>query len=611
MDSETDALTTPATWSRPRLIVDLAWALGAAAISVVVAAVALGLTPSNIAQRWTTGTDDQILHYTLFTSATQSFPFATNGALGFPNGFNAFFSAQFDVSSVLVVGVLSLVIHNGFALLNAFYLLTFAWVALSGYAFFRALPVRPWVSAFAAVVFSLAPYHFLQVAAGHGFLANYWAIPLVGILVLVVAGARTDPFDPWARRATTPRGEFLRRALPRLGLAVGVASSGGYYYVFGVIVVGGVWLFASLGHLISRRPIRELAWPTASIVALGLSVGIELVVMSLGFGQRYAPYFQTRTFAESEYYAGRLLPLLLPWRGTDLPKLGALTNIYNSASPTSTTSEPPGMPFVASMALVALVVTLPLLALVGSQAMRATAIGRLIGDARVGVLATATLWTMLFYAVTGLGIAVAFIAGPTIRAWSRLSIVLVLLTLGLIALVLDRITSRCGLRYIVCAVLAVVVLFDQVLGVPGATPLGPTDDAEMSAFVAQADAQLPDGCGVVELPIKSFPDSGRIGDMADYDEALPYLHTPAGHLKWSYGSVKGTYGWDYWASVTDPDRFAAAVSSSDTCAVYVDTAGFNQAADGWRPYVAAVTNDRIEPIAASSSGRWLMFQVDR
>ena len=97
MDSETDALTTPATWSRPRLIVDLAWALGAAAISVVVAAVALGLTPSNIAQRWTTGTDDQILHYTLFTSATQSFPFATNGALGFPNVFNAFFSAQFDV----------------------------------------------------------------------------------------------------------------------------------------------------------------------------------------------------------------------------------------------------------------------------------------------------------------------------------------------------------------------------------------------------------------------------------------------------------------------------------------------------------------------------------
>ncbi len=594
---------------RPRLIAELAMALGAALVSTVVAALALGITASTIGQRWTAGTDDQILHYTLFTSAAQSFPFATNGNLGFPHGFNAFFSAQFDVSSALVVSVLTVFVDNGVVLLNVFYLLTFAGAAFTGYLFFRALRVRPWVAGFVAVVFSLAPYHFLRVGAGHAFLANYWAIPLVGILVLVVAGKRTDPFRDWAARAATPRGRWLRRGLPVVGLGLAVASSGGYYYVFGVIVVAGVWLLAGLGHLLSGRPVRQWGWPTAGLVALVAFVGIELVLLSLDFGERYEPYFHGRSYGESEKYAGRLLPLILPWQGSGLPKLARLTAAYNDASVTSTTTEPPGLPFVASMAFAALIVALPLLALAGGSRLHATAVGRLVADVRVRVLAAATLWTVLFYAVTGLGIAAAFVAGPTIRAWGRLSIVLALFALGLVAVVLDRVmASRSRLRWMVAAVLAVVVLFDQVLGVARATPIRPTADAEMSAFVADADALLPDGCGIVQLPLKSFPDSGPVGHMGDYDEALPYLSTPAGRLRWSYGSIGGTRGWDYWGSVTDPTSFAAAVRSSGSCAVYVDTAAYGRS-EKWKPDVAAVTGNRAEPAVTSSSGRFLLFRV--
>lgn len=599
--------TTPA--HRFRLIIEAAWAVGAALVSTVTAAFALRISPSDLGQRWTIGTDDQILHYTLFTSATQSFPFALNENLGFPRGLNAFFSAQFDVSSALVASLLGLVIDDGFVLLNVFYLLTFAGVAVTGYLFFRALRVRPWVAAFVAVVFSLAPYHFLRVSAGHAFLANYWAIPLIGILVLVAAGERTDPFRAWAARAASRRGAALRRGLPIVGLACAIASTGGYYYVFGVIVVGGVWLLASLGHLLRGRPVRELTWATVAVVALVVVVGIELIVLSLGFGERYAPYFQDRGYNESELYAGRLLPLLLPWAGSALPGIGRLGILYQDLSPTSPTTEPPGLPAVASLGLAVLVVSLGLLAVAGGSGLRATAVGRLVGDDRVRVLATATFWVLLFYTITGLGMAVALVLGPTIRAWARLSIVLALLALGLVALVLDRITTRYGLRWIVAGVLAVVVLFDQVLGVARAVPIGPTDDAEMSSFVAQADALLPDGCGVVELPLKSFPDSGRIGALSDYDEALPFLYTTDGDLRWSYGSIKGTYGWDYWNSATDPAGFAEAVRSSGACAVYLDTAGYTEAEGAWRPFVQAVTDGRIEPIVTSSSGRYLLFPV--
>lgn len=63
---------------------ELAWAVAASLVSVLAAMVALGATPGSLAERWRAGGDDQILHYLLFRSATQVFPFAENGALGFP-----------------------------------------------------------------------------------------------------------------------------------------------------------------------------------------------------------------------------------------------------------------------------------------------------------------------------------------------------------------------------------------------------------------------------------------------------------------------------------------------------------------------------------------------
>lgn len=587
-------------------LTELLWVLVAGVVSTVGGVLALRISFTDLALRWQTGGDDQILHYTLFTSATQAFPFSANGALGFPDGMNGFFTAQYDLATVGALTVLSTVLRDGFVLLNVFYVLTFFTTAVTGYAFFRALKVRPWVSAFVAIVFSLAPYHFMRIGMGHAFLANYWAIPLIGILALMVAGDRTDPFAGFAARAAGPAGRFLRRAVPGVVIALLIATTGGYYFVFAVIVVAGVWLLATLGHLFSRGRLVELVQPTIPLLALVGFVGIELKLLAANFGERYAPYYSGRIEAESEYYAGKLMSLLLPWAGSDVPVLRGWSERYVAQTGVLQTTEPTGMPLLASIGFVLLVFVLPVLALSGGRALRATAIGRLFSDARTRVLATATLWTFFFFIVTGLGMAVAMIAGPTIRAWSRLSIVIILLSLGFIALVIDRITAKFGTRYIVVGLLSVLVVFDQILGVAAQVPLAPTPDEDMSEFVAQADAELPDGCGVVQLPIKSFPDSGRIGNLNDYDEALPYLYTDSGRLDWSYGSVEGTYGFDVWDDATTPAGFADAVQETGACAIYVDTNGYTEDPEGWLPFVEAA--DATE-IVTSDSGRYLMYEV--
>lgn len=600
-----DAGAPAGRWRRP--LVETVWALGAAALSVLAAAVALGVTPGSLDERWRAGGDDQILHYMLFSSATQSFPFAENDALGFPGGFNAFFTAQFDLSSALIAGLLALVVHDGLLLLNLFHLLTFALVAVTGYAFFRCLRVAPWIAGLMATVFSLAPYHFLRLGAGHAFLANYWAIPLLGVLVLVVAGERTDPFLRWIQRAPTRVSGVLRRSVPTVLLPALIATTGGYYYVFSVLVLGGVWLLCGLAGLASGTRPRVVAGRVLPLGVLSALVGVELVLLGGDWGERYAPYFESRGVGESEIFAGKVLSLLLPWQGTEIPKIGALPNIYEKATAVAKASEPPGMPLLGILGLCVLLLALPMLGAVGGRALRVTWFGRLVSDDRIRVLALATLWTLLFYVVTGLGMAVAMAVGTTIRAWSRLSIVLILFALGAVAVALARARGR-RLRAALAAVLAVVVVVDQLAGVSRMVPLDPTEDAEMVSFVADADAALPDGCGVVQLPIKSFPDSGDIGAMGDYDEALPYLYTEDDALAWSYGSIRGTTGFDTFGEVGDADEFAAAVASSGACAVFVDTAAYVGEPTAWWDEVLAVSG-ALTPIAQSSSGRWLVFAV--
>ncbi|MBF4463342.1 MULTISPECIES: hypothetical protein [unclassified Rathayibacter] len=600
-----DSGTSPPRRRGLRALRELAWAVAAAVVSVVAAVSALGISPDTLGQRWRIGTDDQVLHYMLFSNATQVFSFDNNPALGFPDGFNAFFSAQFDVASAFAAGALALVIHDGILLLNVFYVLTFAGVAVTAYAFFRALTVRPWISALVAVAYSVAPYHFQRIAAGHAFLANYWAIPLIGILVLMAAGERTDPFRAWSLAAPSRAGRIVRGVLPATVLALLVATSGGYYYVFGVIVVGGVFLLATIARLVERGAWREILRTAVPVVALAVFVGVELVVLVQGFGERYEPYFESRGVAESELYAGKLVLLILPWLGSGLPQAEWLLTRYTNQTGFIQTTEAPGFSVLGTLGLILLILG-SLVVLVSNGSRQHGAVGTFLRQPRFRLLATASYWTLLFYTVTGMGVIVALVAGPTIRAWARLSILLLLLCLGVIAVLLEQVTSRWGLRAILATAVAALVIVDQLVGVSRLVTLDPTADDEMRQFVTSADDLLPDACGVVQLPLKSFPDTGKIGNMSDYDEALPYLVTEHGDLEWSYGSVTGTYGWDVWGSVHDVPAFQQRVEETGACAVYVDTFGYTDNPQGWVPFVDAATGSST-PAVTSSSGRWLLF----
>ncbi|GAA4679242.1 hypothetical protein [Frondihabitans cladoniiphilus] len=593
---------------RRRIAWEVLWSIVAGAISVVVAVAALRISPADLGRRWASDSPDMLLGYTLFKNSTQAFSFATNPNLGFPHGMNAFFSEQVDPSAALGMAALSLVLHNGFLLFNLSFLLTFFTAGVAAYFFFRALRVGPLISGVFAAVFSLAPYHFYRVGFGHIFLANYWAIPLVGILLLVAAGDTTDPFKRWSDAATGTRTRLLRRLVPPTVLGLLIASSGSYFFVFGVIVIGGVWAFSVIRVLLHRDRIRTLLAPTMAIFPLGFFVVVELALLAANYGQRYHVYFTGRQIYESELFAGRLVTLLAPWAGSRIPVLDRILPKYDASSPLVPVNEPPGTPLLAAIGLILLAVALVVYAVAGRTGLGSRWFGRVLDDPRTRMLAPAMMWTFLFFIITGLGMAVALVIGPQIRSWARISIILILIGLAVMAVLVQAATARHGIRAILIGLVVVVAIGDQVVGAHAVFTVAPAKDQEVAAFVSSAEKTLPQGCGVVQLPIKGFPDTGPIGDMQDYDESLPYLYTSSSDLRWSYGSIPGTYAWDDLGNATTPAELASAVKSSGACAVEVDLAAYSANQQGWQPLVEAATGTTA-PAITSSGKRWLLFVV--
>lgn len=581
-------------------------------VSLVLGVVGLGITFKDLSQRWTIGGADQVLHYTIFTSGTQVWPFLPNDRLGFPEAQNLFFAPLFDPWSAIYVRLAGVLGANGILALNLYNVLSFFAVGIAAYVFLRALKLRRPVAAVFGVLIAVAPFHFFQIALGHPFIGNYWAVPLIGILTLMVASTATNPLEAWAVSGATRAMRLTRRIIPIVVLALLVGLTQSYYYVFGAIVVGGVWLLASLAKVIAQKSLKGLLWPTVTVGALFLVIATQLAILSLNLGDRYSKYFAARVPADSEIYGGKIANLLLPSPGSGFPPLARLADIYAAGSPTLTTSEAPWTAIIASIGMGLLVVGILVRMFWRTPDLPGgSPVARLLTDARFGVLSAGFLWTFLFFLSAGLGTMFAYIVSPEIRAWSRISIVLSLYAFAFVALIVHRFARGRVALAVTLAVVAVIGVVDQVPRMPTTLPLAPTSDQAIRDYAASAEKALHKDCGVVELPLKGFPETGPIGKMGDYDEGLPYVYSPTASLRWSYGAVRGTHSGDFWAGATTPATFAAAVHESGACAVQVDTTAYTTSAD-WRSWVDVVA-DADSPIVTSAGdpSRYLLFKVDK
>lgn len=593
-DSVAPAVSRPAGFASgsrvPAVVIRLGLAALTGAIALVVAWFALGLSLETLSMRWASGaTGDHMLHYIVSASAIDHTLFTPNLRLGFPENQNLFFAPMYDPASALVLSAGSLVVSDPVLLLNVYQLGGFFVTGVAGYLMFRALRVRDLTAVVFGVVFALAPFHFERVELGHAFVANYWGVAVLVVLVLIAGGDGADPIARWADAAPSPRGPIVRRLVAILAMTFALSLTNSYYYVFAAIILACVIGVRAVVLLVARRGVRSLLWPVVTLGSLVAFVGIQLAILSLNFGDRYQKYFSERLPLESEQHSGKITTLLLPWPGSGIPGVSSRVEAYAQQTSVSPYAEPTGMSVLAIIGIALLVIWA-----LGRFVLPSTGGGRpvaaVLTDPRLSVLALAFWIGLLFYVVGGLGYLFAVLVTPEIRSWVRLSIVLATIGLAFLAVLVDATARR---TWMLAAGLGVVVLIaavDQVAGVPRAVDLEPTADTDLRALVAEADAELEPDCGVAQLPVKGFPESGPILALGDYELGLPYVVGGDSTLRWSYGGVSGTRSGDFWKDVDDPSSFADAVEESGACAIYVDRAAFDDDAE-WEAYVDAAYGD--------------------
>ena len=547
-DSQVRTSSSRTVTARPR--VEAGWAVVTAVVALLASVPSLGLLSWDPSTPFGLGLDDTSIAMQLKTIDEHGW-YWTNPDLGFPAGMTASFFPELNVLHVAVVKVLALVVGSGFTAGGIYFVAAFPLTGLTMYLLARSQGLSRVAGLVGGVLLANAPGHADRF--GHLYLAQYWVVPVALWLVLEVGRGRPLWTGPVAGRRS-------RRGLVVSAILV-VGLSGAYYVGYTLLLL----VAATLARRVVGTP-RDLLRGLA--VALGLAVTIAgpLLVAKVGAAGELVTgrVPATRVPSESEVFAGKLMDLLLPWPEHRLEPLAFLSQAYNGT--TRATVE------VSALGLVG-VVGLVMLTGVGL----ATLLAGRRADPDLQHWSGLALVSFLLYTVGGLGSFIAFFGTPQLRTWSRMSLYLLVLALLAVGLALTRLERRRGLpaALVVGGLVTVVGVADQTN--PAAAPDHAAATATMARlqdYVSTLQAATGPGCGVFQVPVAAYPESGPYLGMDDYDQLRPYLADS--DLRFSAGAMRGTAAstWMRAVDVTDLPVLGDQLRAAGFCAIEVDTHGF-------------------------------------
>ncbi len=482
---------------------------------------------------------------------------------------------------------------------NIWLLLGFVLVAWAAFGVLRHLAVGALLAGSLAVVFSLAPYHFETIAAGHLFLATYYAVPL-GVLLALWANdgslrPQRSPHDDGAVRGAA---QWRRRLGWTVLWVLVVGSASAYYAAFAVVGIVAVGLVRSL----RRREVRLLTVPmivAAALMAVVVAnVAGDLVqAASSGTNQEASQ----RASIETDSYGLRPAALAVPPPGHRLGVAASVGQRYADAVPRRG-GDYLGLVALAGLALVVLRCV--------RDAGRSDPPGGRVEQGlfeRLGVIAGASLAAG---SVGGGGLLIALTGFGQIRVWSRISVVVTFVGLVALGLVLERRTRAFGARVMPSVLIAVglvaVATVDQVAN--GAVP----DPGEVAAARAvdeevaeQLLGGLDDGDDVFVFPPMVFP-SGVVDRGAPMHSTLAVWSAADGRLSWSAGAIAGRSGdWRFSWAAQEPGPLAVGLAAAGFEAVLVDVrveAPHSLRPEGTAPSSGAAAADDLAAVLGPPAG---------
>lgn len=495
---------------------------------------------------------------------------------------------NFHIGALWLIGRFT---DNFGAILNTYFVLTFALVALAAYYALRLLRLSLATSVFGATAFALLPYHFAR-GESHLFLSAYFMIPFAMVVLLW----QLTPEQCLFSKTPTPDGPGWRRALP-VATCLLLGMTGAYYAGFFVLLlIPSCLLFALL-----ERSWRIVLSGAACVAITLASILANLAPTFLYWSQNGVNHAFDRTVGETEIYGLKIAQLFLPIPGHRLGVLARLSERSLAVPLTSESGQQLGA-IAASGVIVLLGFGIVRIA------RRRTASS--LGGSLFARMSTVAMLALLLAAMGGFSTLLALAGFNSIRVYSRISVVLGFLGIVVVAIGVDQVRRRIALArqplllLALPAVLLLVAVFDQTSS--GAPDYKPPRAEFLSdqTFVRAAEQALPPGAAVFQLPILAFPEAPTPGRMRDYDPLRGVLHSK--QLKFSYGAVKGRDDWQLRLQGLPTPVLIRVIRSIGYQALWVDRFGYT---DSGRRLERGLAQYLGPPIVSSRNGRFELFSL--
>ncbi len=523
----------------------------------------------------------------------------TNHALGAPFGTQFYdFPVATDNLNWLAMRLIGLGTSDPAKVMNLFFLLGFPVNGVAGYAVLRWLRISIASSVVCAILFAVAPYHFLQ-GETHLLLSSYAVVPIGCYLILSVLGGsnvvgrRRDPGVTGVRTWLSKRNVFT------IVLCIMIGSLGIYYATFTVLLVGGAGIAAGLGRRSFGPPVQAVV----VIVAIGAMVFIN-DLPSIVYTEQHGrnPVAARRLPLESELYSLDLADLVLPVEGDRIGPLNSLRFKYDSTTPVpSVTSDPLGI-----------IATLGFLWLLCLALATVAGVGRETESlSRHRQLSFLAVLAFLIGTFGGISALIGYLITPQIRGWDRISIFISFFAIAAVGLALDAFSRRLSSRhrawaFAMLGVVLVAGVIDQStrLAIPpyAANQASYTSDG---SFVARIEKIVPKGAAIFELPYVPFPENPPVVRMTDYELGRGYVQS--NDLRWSYGQMKGrAQDWAAEAQSLPLPTLLDGIVAAGFSGIWIDRFGYqDNGAAIERSIRALIGTDPIQ----SSDGQLLFFNL--
>ncbi len=469
-----------------------------------------------------------------------------NPNLGAPYGANWLDFPVFNTIDSLFLLALTLVTHYPGLMVNTLWLTATLVTSATACWGFRRLGLRAEIAIAFGAIYALQPFTFVRGITHLNLV--FYAVPLLATAAIEIA---SGPFRVQNRARYVWLGAFLQ----------GFAYTYDAFFGCFLLLTAGLWAF------LARKSRRDLLLGFTTTAVLAGVAFVNLLPSIVYVARRGAnPGLAYKNVAEAEVYALKLRQLFTPIPDNPFPPLRAIERRIGEAHFGGDTEN--------ATSRLGTVASIGLLYLFGVAMI--ACFGATVGPV-AGASAGLAIACILLATTGGLGALFNVFVSDDIRAYNRIIVFVSFFCLAGLGEWLTRVLEGKVARVwagAACAVLALFAAYDQAVVTRFRDYAG--RGAAFAAdrdFVARAEAMIPAGGSVFELPFRDFPLDRPYRQMNVYEEAAPYIHSNG--TRWSWGAMSEREGqWNVETAGMPVAGMLARLKQEVFAAVWLDRAGY-------------------------------------